>query len=126
MELTRVTNGMWKDWWRVTNPTDVAARHIRYSIPAQYRNYEDRHWYIHDKYVEGVQQLLASAGPSAVAKPQAPVDPYAVLHLRPTAPQAIIRAAWRELARMLHPDQGGDPEEFLRAKEAYEYLTNKG
>lgn len=124
MELTRVASGVWKDWWKVTNPTDIASRHIRYTIPIQYRNYEDRCWYIHEKHIEGLQQLMASTGGTATSR-QPVTDPYAVLHLRPTAPQAIIRAAWRELARMLHPDQGGDPEEFLRAKEAYEYLTSQ-
>ncbi|NJL54363.1 J domain-containing protein [bacterium] len=50
-------------------------------------------------------------------------DPYAVLHLRPTAPPAIIKAAWRELAKILHPDAGGDPKEFVRVKAAYDKLT---
>ena len=36
-----------------------------------------------------------------------------------------IKAAWRTVARLLHPDHGGDPDRFREAHEAYEMLTDQ-
>lgn len=52
--------------------------------------------------------------------------PHAVLHLLPSAPSSVVRAAFLALSKQLHPDKGGDPEEFLKIKEAYEKLCQEG
>lgn len=122
MDLKKELSGPWKDWWRVESPTDIAIKHIRYSIPVQYRKFENKYWYVHEKHIEGLRQLLGASSLNTTAVIE---DPYAVLHLRPTAPPAIIKAVWRELAKLLHPDHGGDPEQFRRAKEAYDSLTKR-
>ncbi len=125
MDLTLVQSGEWKGWWCVTHPTKLTLRFIKYSIPQTHRNLVDNVWYIHEKYVDGVRQIHTSEKLSAI-KLSAPIaDPYAVLHLLPTAPPAIIKAAWRELAKLLHPDHGGNSEQFRRAKEAYEMILSK-
>jgi DnaJ-class molecular chaperone len=82
-------------------------------------------WYVHEKYVDDLRQLQREGTPIQHNTNRVISDPYAVLHLRPTAPPAIIKAAWRELAKLLHPDHGGNPEEFQRAKEAYEILSKR-
>lgn len=46
-------------------------------------------------------------------------SPYAVLHLAPTAPKHVVEAAWRAIAKELHPDTGGDEELFKKAQLAY-------
>lgn len=120
MDVTLITTGDWSGWWKVIHPTAATVRYIKYSIPNVYRNFVDGVWYVHEKYVDSIKQVDVPT-----SKPSQPVDLYAVLHLRPTAPPAIIKAAWRELAKLLHPDHGGNPEEFLRAKEAYETLIAK-
>ena len=42
-------------------------------------------------------------------------DPYAVLGIEPGASQETIKAAWRRLARVHHPDLTGEPAAARRA-----------
>jgi len=44
---------------------------------------------------------------------------FAVLGLPSTASEADVRQAYREKVKTVHPDHGGDPEEFQRVQEAY-------
>lgn len=48
----------------------------------------------------------------------------AVLGLAPGADAAAVRAAYRRLARDLHPDRGGDPDAFDRVTRAYRVLAD--
>jgi curved DNA-binding protein CbpA len=43
-----------------------------------------------------------------------------VLGLPRAATFTEIKARWRELALEPHPDRGGDPEAFVRAKDAFD------
>lgn len=52
-----------------------------------------------------------------------PADPYAVLHLLPTAPAELVRAAYRVMAQLHHPDKGGDDLTMKRINNAFEALT---
>jgi hypothetical protein len=52
-----------------------------------------------------------------------PVDPYTALHLLPSAPPEVIKAAYRALAVKLHPDHGGNEEEMKRINAAYKRLA---
>jgi hypothetical protein len=49
-------------------------------------------------------------------------SPYAALHLQPTAPPELIHSAWRCLAKLYHPDRGGDLTMMQRINRAYEEL----
>lgn len=53
---------------------------------------------------------------------EVPVDPHAVLGVAPHATADDIKAAFRRIALATHPDRGGDPEAFMRAKAAYDRL----
>ena len=44
------------------------------------------------------------------------------LHLLPDAPKEVIDAAYRALARMMHPDVGGSNEQMQGPNEAYESI----
>jgi hypothetical protein len=51
---------------------------------------------------------------------------YTTLHLLPSAPPALIQAAYRTLARLLHPDAGGGDEAAMVALNlAYERLQER-
>lgn len=52
-------------------------------------------------------------------------SPYAVLGVKPDAAADEIRAAYRALARKLHPDAGsGSPDGFVKLQQAYEVLSD--
>ena len=46
-------------------------------------------------------------------------DPYKTLKLAATATDREIKESYRNLARVHHPDVGGDAEEFKNIQEAY-------
>jgi len=64
-----------------------------------------------------------SVGPDPEPEPQAPVDPtrqaFAELGLRETATVDEVKSAYRSRVKQVHPDHGGDEEEFRRVREAY-------
>ena len=54
---------------------------------------------------------------------EAPEDsPYRVLGVNPDAPDFLVKAAYRSHVKRVHPDVGGDPEEFKRIQRAYELI----
>ena len=64
-------------------------------------------------------------GQRAPLIPPAPIDPYAVLWLRPGAPWAVIKAAYRGLASIHHPDKGGDGTTMQQLNAAYAILRRE-
>ena len=48
---------------------------------------------------------------------------YARLHLLPDAPPELIKAAYRELAKLNHPDHGGNEETMKLLNEAFRLLA---
>jgi hypothetical protein len=54
----------------------------------------------------------------------APVTAYAALHLLPSAPPEVINAAYRALAKQVHPDSGGDTAKMQEINAAYALLRD--
>lgn len=63
--------------------------------------------------------------PPSEPPPQLP-SPYTVLHLLPSAPPELVRAAYRCLATLSHPDRGGTHEGMLALNTAYSQLMEAG
>lgn len=63
---------------------------------------------------------------STAAQPRHGADwnPYEILGLAPPASDKQIRAAYRQLAKVLHGDVTGDDEAFLALKEAHDFLLD--
>ena len=49
---------------------------------------------------------------------------YETLNVPPTASNSELKTAYRNLARITHPDKGGDPAEFRKVDEAYKTLKD--
>jgi hypothetical protein len=61
--------------------------------------------------------------PRATPKPEA--DPFATLHLLPSAPVEVVKAAYKALAVIHHPDKGGDAERMKALNAAYTAATGR-
>lgn len=51
-------------------------------------------------------------------------DPYAILQVQPTAHPDVIAAAYRALARLYHPDSGGDERAMMALNQAWDILRD--
>jgi curved DNA-binding protein CbpA len=54
----------------------------------------------------------------------APPNLYEILAVPKDASESAIKAAYRRLAKHLHPDHGGNPEQFRLLKLAYDVLSD--
>lgn len=52
-------------------------------------------------------------------------DPYRTLHLLPTAPPEVAKAAHRAMAMLCHPDHGGSHEQMQTVNAAWEQLERR-
>ena len=106
---------------------------IRFSIPIDYRYFDGAHWCVHKDHVKDAlkyglkfhESKVDKGGRAASLAGSLNSDSYAVLHLRPTAPISLVKAAYKALSKQLHPDAGGDEEEFKRLTEAYNKVVNE-
>jgi hypothetical protein len=108
---------------------------IKAAIPKEWRSYEPgRHaWTVQGgANASRAEALLRSFFPDATvhhpgSSTQRPAarDPYAVLHLRPTAPPQLVDVAYRTLAKLSHPDRGGDQAAMTSINLAYEQLRQE-
>lgn len=108
-------------WVAITSAPKAVVKYLKYSIPIEHRYWspELNAWCVLDKYVDACHQL----GSAALSPPTPSIsDDFAILHLRRDAPMVIIHAAFRALARLHHPDLGGDEKTFKQISGAYERL----
>lgn len=121
------------------------VRSIKYSIPSHHRKWspERKCWLISDigmRYFwdfmpqlrEPMQRMARSGGQQTHQQQRrqqstrgnvAPVEvaeAFALLFLLPSAPLAVIKAAYRALANIHHPDHGGNTETMKRLNSAHE------
>lgn len=116
MQLIVHVSGYWSGWIEVKSPPPLAVSWIR-ALKSHHRQFVENSWYVLLRYEPELRTFLAPGENNT--------NPYAILHLLPSAPDAIVKAVWRELVKTLHPDQGGDNALFLQAKTAYEKIMSK-
>jgi len=61
--------------------------------------------------------------PTGHRKPATREELFARLFLLPGAPQEVVKAAYRELAKIHHPDKGGDTRRMQELTEAFRLLA---
>lgn len=135
------------DGCEVKFPFDLdVVEDLKAAIPARERRWrpETKTWFVTRPYVEFVANLLLRRFGDleevlAFTEPESPherrgrfrPDPspirptdaaYRELYLQSNAPAAVIEAAYRALAKLNHPDRGGDDERMRAINLAYEAL----
>ncbi len=119
-----------------------ALEELKNQVPASARSYDPQHrvWYIGIGWMQIVTAVLEMAfGPKtieneasayrrrATPEPIRRTDPhYSELHLLPSAPWPVVEATYKALARLHHPDIGGDSEMMKRVNLAFESLQKRG
>lgn len=129
----------WDGSVRLVFPFDAwLVENLKAEIPGYARKYapEDRSWTISAAYAHIARGLMHDTFPDVTEdpapgssdrggrrpEPPPPGDAWAVLHLRPTAPPELVDAAYRCLARLHHPDAGGDTVTMQRINGAVDVI----
>jgi hypothetical protein len=127
---------LWDSSVRLQFPYDAGLIDaLKAGIPVHARTYDPvaKAWTVTGRYVPVAFRLMAAVFPdvdvveqtsagSADRDRHAGEDPWVILHLRPTAPPELVRAAHRCLAKLNHPDRGGDYDAMLAINDAAEAL----
>jgi hypothetical protein len=111
---------------------------LRPSIPFRFRTYDsrDKTWMVEPAYADLAIELLLKHFPDAevprrprtsrTAAAETDGDAqFQVFHLLPTAPPELVRAAYRTLAKIFHPDKGGGAEIMRRLTETHDALVRR-
>jgi len=110
---------------------------IKRAVPSPLRSYDPgtKAWTISARYVSTVFHLLArvfgevevegSRTGRSDHRQRAGGDPYQVLHLLPSAPDEVVTVVYRTLARLTHPDVGGDHDAMLALNQAYDAIGGR-
>ena len=143
--LVMQQEGEWVRLLGATNRTFIGI--LQYSVkPTTHRRYDPktRTWLVYWKQLRTVteaakrfyshvdwsrlpgdwQLYLAGAEISTqIAVPEGP-NPYEMLHLLDDAPLEVVKAAYKALARIYHPDNGGSEAKMAELNTAYSEICN--
>ncbi len=78
------------------------------------------------RIVRGLRELFSAAAPESTAIPGRPDDIcYQILGLTPSATWPEIEQAYRQKAKVHHPDRGGDSDAMRALNDAYAKLKKR-
>jgi len=106
---------------------------FKIDVPAYARSYvpETKTWLFESAYAARAVHLLTERFPDAhienapgphLATVSDHDSEYLTLFVIPAAPPEVVKAAYRALSKLYHPDKGGDVTVMQRINEAYERL----
>ncbi len=119
-----------------TNAFTYAISELKEIIPVAFRNYEPtkKTWLITDwecldewldelRSVYTVETEYDDEQPSQKPPPQSIASPFQTLYLLPNAPPEVVKASYKALAKIYHPDAQGDGEKMIAINRAFEIIT---
>lgn len=116
------------------SPEMVAA--IKANIPSRQRTWKPdlKQWWFKPGQLPSIEALARlHCGAVAYVRRDGDLEPavpaetaaaYRALYLVPGAPPELIKAAYRILAKRVHPDAGGTTEQMQRVNAAYAELAH--
>lgn len=135
------------DWVRLSGGIPAPfLEFIKYGIkPTTYRRYdsEKRNWLVHWKRLPAIAKIARShfdrvdwsslpepwqmfaAGAQVSDQPileSKTANPYATLYVLDDAPMEVVRASFRALATLWHPDVGGSAEKMKELNVAFDAI----
>jgi hypothetical protein len=120
-----------------TNAFSYAIQELKEIIPVAFRTYEPaaKTWMITDwesldewigelRSVYPVETEYNGEQPNQPPQPQQTLaSPYQTLYLLPDAPPEVVKASYKALAKIYHPDAKGSNDKMVAINRAYETLT---
>jgi hypothetical protein len=119
-----------------TNAFTYAISELKEIIPVAFRNYEPtkKTWIITDwerldEWISEMRSVYAveieddSEQPSRPPPPQSIASPFQTLYLLPNAPPEVVKASYKALAKIHHPDARGSSEKMIEINRAFEIIT---
>jgi hypothetical protein len=119
-----------------TNAFTYAISELKGIIPAAFRNYEPtkKTWLITDwecldewigelRSVYAVETVYDDEQPSRKPPSQSIASPFQTLYLLPNAPPEVVKASYKALAKIYHPDLRGSNEKMIQINRAFEIIT---
>jgi hypothetical protein len=119
-----------------TNAFTYAISELKGIIPVAFRNYDPtkKTWIITDwecldewigelRSVYEIETEYDNEQPNRPPPPQSIASPFQTLYLLPNAPMEVVRASYKALAKIHHPDARGNSEKMIEINRAYETLT---
>ncbi len=121
-----------------TDAFTYAISELKEIIPVAFRNYEPtkKTWIITDwerldewisemRRVYAVETEYDNEQPSRPSPPQSIAAPFQTLYLLPNAPPEVVKASYKALSKIHHPDAQGDGEKMIEINRAFEIITQK-
>ncbi len=119
-----------------SNAFTYAIDELKNTVPPSYRTYDPTRkiwtitdsdclndWLYETRRAYTVEVNYADAYQPPPPPKQQIVSPFTTLHLLPSAPPELVKAAYKTLARIYHPDASGDSAKMIAINRAYETLT---
>lgn len=78
-----------------------------------------------DKYDEQIEEFINLFGQGFShfeSSPDVDLNPYKILGVEPTATREQVDKAYREKAKVVHPDKGGTDSDMMKVNAAYETI----
>ncbi len=117
-----------------TNAFTYAIAELKGIIPVAFRNYDPtkRTWLITDwgcldewigelRSVYAVEIKYDDEQPNQ-PPPQSIASPFQTLYLLPNAPPEVVKASYKALAKIYHPDARGNSEKMIAINRAFEII----
>jgi hypothetical protein len=84
---------------------------------------DKRAWWVRIDFADFARSIIT--GEAQSSQPNSDKDQWAVLWLKRGAPFSVVRAAYRAMAALHHPDIGGDEEKMKEINCAYDALCKE-